>query len=58
MIHLDNILNRLKLGNNWLNYKHSDKTKNLISEQEKPGKASERKEKIRDTQNKYKQWYN
>lgn len=27
MIHLDNILNILKLGNNWLNYKHSEKTK-------------------------------
>jgi hypothetical protein len=37
MIHLDNILNILKLGNNWLNYKHNEKnknnkTKNLISE--------------------------
>jgi len=24
MIHLNNILNILKLGNNWLNYKHND----------------------------------
>jgi hypothetical protein len=34
MIHLNNILNILKLGNNWLNYKHNEKkkTKNLISE--------------------------
>ena len=52
MIHLDNILNILKLGNNWLNYKHSEKTKNLISEQAKPVK---RKRKSEIQKNKYKQ---
>jgi len=41
MIHLNNILNILKLGNNWLNYKHSEKTKNLISELMKGKRKSE-----------------
>jgi len=37
----DNILNLLKLGNNRLNYKHSEKTTNLISELMKGKRKSE-----------------
>jgi hypothetical protein len=38
---IDNSLNILKFGNSWLNNKHSDKTKKLISDKMKGKKLSE-----------------